>query len=490
MTWTSSYNQVLCAFFLLLAFRLFVEYTETGNRKYYAWQWVVFLLGFGALEVNVVYPALAFSYALFRARKHLPGTLPMFAISGAYAILHGRLAPEAKTGAYALHWDSSIFATLKTYGAWALGPARLGILGYGPEWMIATGTALLAAGVIGFALWKIYRQEWLAAFFASWFVIVLSPLLPLRDHISDYYNTIPTIGLAMLGAWAISEAGKSGLIAKIAAVVLAVLYLASNATVSATQTRWLYDRNQRVKHLIRGVERAHELHPGKTILLKGIRSDVFWTGIVDKPFPLLGLSEVYLTPGSESEIESHPDWGDPRDFILSEAAALESFKRNQSVVYEAGGDRLLNITDYYSKLAISTWKQELPKSVDAAESLYLSQFGNTWYPIENHHRWMPKQATVRLGAPKSPGQKLHLTGFAPEELFRQGPVHLKVSADGKVLGVFTLTAADTQFDLITVMPAESVGHEETLITLEADRVYVPPGDGRTLSVGFGKIRIQ
>ena len=32
MTWTSSYNQVLCAFFLLLAFRLFVEYTETGKR--------------------------------------------------------------------------------------------------------------------------------------------------------------------------------------------------------------------------------------------------------------------------------------------------------------------------------------------------------------------------------------------------------------------------------------------------------------------------
>jgi hypothetical protein len=217
---------------------------------------------------------------------------------------------------------------------------------------------------------------------------------------------------------------------------------------------------------------------------------VFWIGIVDKPFGLVGIPEVYLTPGTEAEIEAHPDWGDPRDFVLSEAAALEAFKRNQAVVYEVTNDRLLNITDYYSKQAISTWKQDLPQSVDAAQSLYSSQFGNTWYPIEDGHRWMPRQATVRLGAPKSPDQKLHLTGFAPDELFREGPVHLKVSADEKVLQVFTLTASDTEFDLITVMPAESVGRQDTLITLEVDRVYVPPGDGRTLSLGFGKIRIQ
>ena len=167
-----------------------------------------------------------------------------------------------------------------------------------------------------------------------------------------------------------------------------------------------------------------------------------------------------------------------------------AFQRNQAVVYEAGSDRLRSITDYYSKLALTTWKQELPQAVDAGESLYNSQFGATWYAIEDHHRWMPKQATVRLGAPKSPGQKLHLTGFAPEELFRKGPLHLRVSADGKNLDVFTLTASNTQFDLTADMPAESVGHLETLISIEADRVYVPPGDGRALSVGFGKIRIQ
>src|SRR6185295_7897338 len=63
MTWTSTYNQVLCAFFLLLAFYLLLRYVDSGEERYWRAQWAVFLLGFGALEINVVYPAIAMLYA-------------------------------------------------------------------------------------------------------------------------------------------------------------------------------------------------------------------------------------------------------------------------------------------------------------------------------------------------------------------------------------------------------------------------------------------
>ncbi|HEV2689587.1 MAG TPA: glycosyltransferase family 39 protein, partial [Bryobacteraceae bacterium] len=62
--WSAAYNQIACAFFMLLAFYLLLRYVDTGQRKYWIWQWVVFLLGFLVLELNVVYPALAAGYAL------------------------------------------------------------------------------------------------------------------------------------------------------------------------------------------------------------------------------------------------------------------------------------------------------------------------------------------------------------------------------------------------------------------------------------------
>jgi len=64
MSWTSSYNQILCAFCLLLATWLFVRFTQSGEKRYYAWQWLVFLLGFGVLELNLIYPAIATLYGI------------------------------------------------------------------------------------------------------------------------------------------------------------------------------------------------------------------------------------------------------------------------------------------------------------------------------------------------------------------------------------------------------------------------------------------
>ena len=59
MVWTSAYNQILCAFFLLLEFYLLLRWVETGSKRWYAAMWIAFLLGFGALELNVDFPALA-----------------------------------------------------------------------------------------------------------------------------------------------------------------------------------------------------------------------------------------------------------------------------------------------------------------------------------------------------------------------------------------------------------------------------------------------
>jgi ribose/xylose/arabinose/galactoside ABC-type transport system permease subunit len=93
MCWTSIYNQALCAFFLLLAFYFLLRHVETGEPRFWKAQWVAFLLGFGALETNVVYPAIAVVFVALRAPKLLKKTLWLFAASAAFIAVHWWFAP-------------------------------------------------------------------------------------------------------------------------------------------------------------------------------------------------------------------------------------------------------------------------------------------------------------------------------------------------------------------------------------------------------------
>lgn len=70
--WSSIYNQVLSGFFFLLAFYFLVRYAQWGKRLDWVMQWTAFVLGLGALEINVVYPALALLYALLSTRACSP----------------------------------------------------------------------------------------------------------------------------------------------------------------------------------------------------------------------------------------------------------------------------------------------------------------------------------------------------------------------------------------------------------------------------------
>ncbi len=142
ITWDSSYNELMCPLFLLGALSLFIRYLDTCQRKYWWWQLVVFSLGFGALEINIVYPALAAAWLLFaqtlepkptlqsRDRKgavsRLTTILPQTAISTLYFLLHHHIAPIPTTGPYALFFDRSVLKNLALYWTWSLIPQRFG----------------------------------------------------------------------------------------------------------------------------------------------------------------------------------------------------------------------------------------------------------------------------------------------------------------------------------------------------------------------------
>ena len=51
------------------------------------------------------------------------------------------------------------------------------------------------------------------------------PYLPAREHRSDYYLVIPTLGLAMLGGWAVVLAMKAATVYRVAAIMCLGLFL-------------------------------------------------------------------------------------------------------------------------------------------------------------------------------------------------------------------------------------------------------------------------
>lgn len=483
MTWTSVYNEPLCAFFLLAAFRFLLRYLETGVRRYWLLQWAMFILGFGALELNVVYPALAAAYTFLCARKYFLRTLPLFAASVAFAVAHRMAAPTA-SGVYRMHFGPAMLNTFYTYWSWALGPEFLASFVPLARWLILGSTLLLTLAVLGTTAWRSWKGDRLPLFFLAWFLILIAPVLPLSDHTSEYYPFLPSIGLAMWGGWALALAWRRTLPWKLAAVVLALLYAGFSGEAAQRSTRWEYERTRNVRKLVTGVERAHELHPDKVILLEGIDDQLFWTGVLDHPFVLFGAHYVYLTPGTEKEIVSHPGFGDPAEFLIPPGPAWRALMHDEAVVYSARGERLRNITTVYTAAAPAEWQSLIPARIDLSNPAESYLLGPGWHRIEGNHRWMPLQATLRLAGPRQAGAKLHLVGGAGPAATR-----LTVTMDGARLPDRPLTAGES-FDVEWPVPPVAVGKPVVEIGIETDHTVTPPLDGRPLGLVFGVVEIR
>ena len=429
ISWSSAYNEIAVAFFILLAFRLFLAYIDTGQRKYWIWQWVVFLLGFGALELNVVYPALAAGYALCCARRHLRKTLYLFIPSILFIILHLVLIPKSTDDHYRMYLDGSVFTTLWKYWAYAIGALRDSQADWRPLWLGLILTVLVTAGLAGFVYRRARAGEWTAVFLAAWFVIVILPLLPFKNHFTEYYVTVPSIGLAILGAWAIASGRRAVVLASVG--ILAGVYLTLAITDDRMAEKYHYNNSRRMKYLIKGLESQQKMHAREVVLLKGIDSELFWTGFCDDPFRLIGIYHAYLAPGSTKSIEPHPEWAcDVSRFYVNLDDAVPLLRSNQSGVFELEGRHVRDVTQSYLKTASVDYATRHPDFIDIADPTFQNRLGPTWYPAERGYRWMPKTATVRIHGPTKSGQILEARGYCPAAVLARGPLEVSFRGGG------------------------------------------------------------
>lgn len=489
MSWNSAYMQLLCGFCLLLAFHFLLRHIETGRRRYYWLQWAVFLAGFAAMETTLVYPALAAAYTLLCARKHFRSTLPLFAASLGFAVFHLVIAPQEASGPYTLYFDSSLPVTLLTYWRWGLEPRNLHLLVGYPAWVGPSVVAFLTLALLGFLVCAVWRRNWLPLVFAAWFVILLGPVLPLREHRSPYYLTLPTLGLALLAACALVTAWRAKPLWRAVGVLSAAAYFLVEAPGAWAAVKWEYQRGEEAEALVWGVLRARELHPGQTILLTGVSHRLFWTTVWDGAFAAAGVGEVYLDPDSAARIQPLPGRSDLARHILPAELVASALKRGEVVVYEAGGPRLRNVTRIYAAgLKVSPLLP--PRRVDVSNPLAAHLLGPTWYPPGDNHRWMPQRATVRLAGPRSATERLHVSGYCPAAHLLAGPLEMTVAVEGGVLSTVPITRGDALFRFDFPLPAHWVGRPALEIEIQVNRTFRPPAGDRELGLAFGVFEIR
>ncbi len=336
LCWISIFNQTLCLFLLLAAFLSLMRYSETGERRWLALQWAAFILGFGALEVNVVYPALALGWAWWFARPVCRKIAPMFAVSGAYAAAQFLLSPPERSGPYALHWGWHIAGTVWKYLEMAAGPVRLAQFVELPGWVALASTLLLAGAAVS-AVWRTGKTGWLAG---SWFLLPLIPYLPLRDHVMDYYLTVPAAGIAML----------AGLTWSRAAAPVLFLYLAFHLPAAWMTVSWHRERSLRTRDVVEAVVEIHRARPHQAILLTGVDTETFEAAIADLPFELYGIKDVRLAPGAERSIRDSR--GLAPLYVMPLGEAVAAAEAGRAAVYDISGPRVRNVT----ALSLRLWK--------------------------------------------------------------------------------------------------------------------------------------
>ncbi len=513
LAWSSAYNEALCALFLLGALALFIRFAETGRPVWWWWQVVVFTLGFGALELNVVYPALAAAYAICitqdgaareSRRRLLVSLIPLFVISVVYFFVHRAAAPFPTDGPYAIHFDRRIFRALAIYWQWSLTPYNFWPAGIVLHRRAFLGIASLALAI--FCVREVIRRRYFVIFCALWFLITIAPMLPIPDHHTDYYVTIPLIGLSILTAWGAVSVFRSDwkpsgwvwlrLPYRIAALLLIAGYLRVTTTVSQSNTLWWMNHSSQARALILGADAAHRAHPGKTIVLDAVTTDLYEDAVAQQGFYPLGLDYVYLTPGSEVSIHpsTNPDY--LQRMVLEPAVMLHAIARDRVVIYSVFGDHLRNITDSWERSAPAHFPDEksgdLPHRVEVGNPLVDYALGSEWFDLESGARWMPQRATVRLLVPDESvvhGERrprLVVEGDCPVQNPGDGPLHLMVTVGGMAQPLAEICKPDIHFRRLYDLPPSLADGESVEIGISVDRVFNEPG-GRKLGLVFGTI---
>ncbi len=480
LVWASAYNQILCAFVFLAVICAFAL-----DRKILAA--VIFLLGFGVLELNVMLPLVALLFALCFAPSRWRFPCALLLPAAAFALLHMYLVPKSDTGVYSLSLNKRLLATAWSYWSMTLWPQDATLISPRLAAMKSAAVLLLTLAVVAGFAWGLLRNDKLVQFGLGWFVLTLAPYLLLPDHVQNYYLTVPLIGFAMALSAMLAAVSSQWPSARYALATALVVLLGISA-LAAHRYSWKAAQDSlEAKRLVLGAREVARKNPGKTIFLANITDDQFWNSVYGHPFRLVNLNDVYLAPDNVDKLAPFPEICDFHDYSRPLPVAIRLLEQGQAVVYDAGPD-FRDVTEpHLALLRRSAGSAEAPKDVRVADPAFAYLLKTGWYSVEPGYRWTSKSAVATLGNP-SPGQHLEVQGFCAPEQVRSSPIKLTVFANDAPLRTLALDKCATPIRVYEAL--DSVPHRAQLeVRIEVDHTVRVGADLRDLGVAIETIRI-
>ncbi len=497
MYWTSAYNQILCAFFILAALTCLDRYLETGKAKWLVAQYAAFLLSFGALELGVVYPAAATLWIWIVSRRGASSarwrtTLPLWIAATAFAAAQLLLIPKSASPTYQLFFDARMIPNLATYSLWVMGPSRMGEMI--DESLRVSGFLIAGALLLALLLFAFQKRSAPIAFCIAWFAAFLAPVLPLANHVSDYYLAIPAIGVCWLIGWMLTDWCSRGTTWKALAIALGASVAIGSVWENRETTLYYAGHSGRMQRVVRAVTAAHRAAPAKIILLGGVDRDLYAVAFDDEPFYAAGAAVssgqplVFLTPGSEAGLQA--EFPGVSRYVFSADRAATALENRQAIVFQVTGESIREVTAAYRAIAQSQRAAMRRTSIELGDSSAADLLGSGWYPAEKGFRWMAKAASARLAGPQTAQQRLHIDGFVPAGALANGPLTLLIKVDAKPAGALRIDTPDSLLTADFALPQAAIGQREITITLEVSRTFRPPGDPRELGLILSKLAIR
>lgn len=482
LTWSAIYEVLLCSLFMLAALYGRVRWLDTGQPKWRTLEWAAYLLGFGAQESAIMYPAVAMMYTCC-AERRLPSprkdrdVFAMLIPAAIFGLIHLAIRRPLNSDIYQVAIDARLPQTLWTYVRMALGPG------------VAHERWIIAPALAGFALWRLWKRDWLPVFCVSWFLLFLAPVVALPNHISDYYLTMPLAGFAWLAGSALVAAWRAGWAFRAVAAAAIGFHLWASVPLIESGTVYFLARTSRMRTLYRGVEAVAAQHPGSVIVLKNLDNDLFQAGVTDNAFLLAGIERTYIAPGEEEALKAREDLGGIARYRISQEECLTLIGNHRARVLEVTSGAPRDVTESYERALRAEFLAVARSFVDVGQPLYAARLGSGWYPIESGFRWAGKVATVQLAGPAAAGEKLRITGYGAPPALESGAVTLRVRANGIELGSGVVSRAGEKFSIEVPLPEKLAGEYAMTVSIEASKTFRPAGDPRDLGMIFGTFSV-
>jgi len=159
--------------------------------------------------------------------------------------------------------------------------------------------------------------------------------------------------------------------------------------------------------------------------------------------------------------------------------------QNRALVYAVDDGRLHDITKDFKATAV---EGRVPRRIEVGHPLVESWLGPSWYGSEGDYRWMPKEASVRLGAPKTGEGEVRVeANCAPVQVAAQ-PLIAWVTVDGKEGPRSTIRDCNQPVNIAAPVHVAS-GKEEMEVVVHVDRTVRVGADQRDLGLAVRSIEI-